>query len=123
MKRRTGFFVLLVCILVLPPALLVFRSTTSGDMPSLAAVESMSKEDAANALAGFRRKDVLDAWGQPREVHDALSNTLIDTYDAGTRGGWIAVYYDASKFSGPVDPASPDADTLPVKLVELQTIQ
>lgn len=78
----------------------------------------MTAEEAAEALSGFCRQDILDAWGEPQDVSDALSSAYMDLYDAPTLGGWVAVRYDASGL------ADPDADlnTLPVDGVELQTI-
>lgn len=78
----------------------------------------MTDEEATEALAGFRRQDLLDAWGEPQDVSDALSSLWVDLYDAPTLGGWVTVQYDTSEISDP----DTELDTLPVAAVELQTI-
>ena len=115
MKLRLTLCSLLL-VLLLP--LLTACGESKKTVPSLTEVETMTAEDAAEALNGFRRQDILDAWGEPQDVSDALSSAYMDLYDAPTLGGWVAVRYDASGL------ADPDADlnTLPVDGVELQTI-
>ena len=88
------------------------------EVPPLTEVEAMTDDAAAEALSGFRRQDILDAWGQPQDVFDALSNRYVDLYDAPTLGGWVAVQYDISGLAAP----DTELNTLPVASVELQTI-
>ena len=117
MKHRICLFLLSLLVVV---ALTACGSgeTEQAEVPPLTAVEAMTDDAATEALSGFRRQDIMDAWGDPQEVFDTLSNLHVDLYDAPTRGGWVAVQYDTS------DIADPDAqmDTLPVESVELQTI-
>lgn len=70
---------------------------------------------AAEALSGFRRQDLLDAWGEPRDVSDALSGLRMDLYDAPVLDGRVVVQYDASDITGP----DTLPDTLPAAAVEL----
>ena len=113
MKKRMALF---CTLLLLVTALAACGSAgKEAEVPPLTEVEAMTAEEAAEALSGFCRQDILDAWGEPQDVSDALSSAY---NDAPTLGGWVAVRYDASGL------ADPDADlnTLPVDGVELQTI-
>ena len=116
MKKRMALF---CTLLLLVTALAACGSAgKEAEVPPLTEVEAMTAEEAAEALSGFCRQDILDAWGEPQDVSDALSSAYMDLYDAPPLGGWVAVRYAASGL------ADPDADlnTLPVDGVELQTI-
>ena len=116
MKHRICLFLL---SLLLVSALTACGSGEKGqEIPALTEVETMTDEAATEALSGFRRQDLLDAWGQPQDMSDALSNLYVDLYDAPTLGGWVAVQYDTSDITDP----DTELDALPVKAVELQTI-
>ena len=117
MKHRICLFLLSLLVVV---ALTACGSgeTEQAEFPPLTAVEAMTDDAATEALSGFRRQDIMDAWGDPQEVFDTLSNLHVDLYDAPTLGGWVAVQYDTSDIADP----GAQMDTLPVESVELQTI-
>ena len=75
----------------------------------------MTNDEAAEALSGFCRQDILDAWGKPG---GGLSGLFGDIYDAPTLGGWVIVQYDI--------PATTSTDTdlnaLPVSWVSVERI-
>ena len=116
MKHRLCLFLLSL--------LLVTALTACGsgekepEVPALTEVEVMTDEAATEALSGFRRQDLLDAWGEPQDVSDALSSLRMDLYDAPTLGGWVIVQYDI--------PATTSTDTdlnaLPVSWVSLPAV-
>lgn len=116
MKHRLCLFLLSL--------LLVTALTACGsgekepEVPALTEVEVMTDEAATEALSGFRRQDLLDAWGEPQDVSDALSSLRMDLYDAPTLGGWVVIQYDTLDITDP----DTELDTLPVAAVELQTI-
>ena len=53
------------------------------EVPSLTEIEGMTNDEAAEALSGFCRQDILDAWGKPG---GGLSGLFGDIYDAPTLG-------------------------------------
>ena len=116
-KHRICLFLLSLLVVV---ALTACGSgeTEQAEVPPLTAVEAMTDDAATEALSGFRRQDIMDAWGDPQEVFDTLSNLHVDLYDAPTLGGWVADKYDTSAIANP----GAQTDTLPVESVELQTI-
>ena len=85
------------------------------EVPSLTEIEGMTNDEAAEALSGFCRQDILDAWGKPG---GGLSGLFGDIYDAPTLGGWVIVQYDI--------PATTSTDTdlnaLPVSWVSLPAV-
>ena len=116
MKRCVYLF--LLSILLVAGLTACGSGKAEQEVPSLTEIEGMTNDEAAEALSGFCRQDILDAWGEPQDVSDALSSAYMDLYDAPTLGGWVAVRYDASDITDP----DTDLNTLPVDGVELQTI-
>ena len=115
MKTRILF---LLCSLVL--CLCIALPSGSDTLPTPQDVEQMTEQAAAEALQPYRRGQILESWGEPAHTMDALSSTLVDCYDAPTRGGWIIVGYRVhSNSSGSVAEASQD---FPVSWVRFQTI-
>lgn len=115
MKLRLTLCSLLL-VLLLP--LLTACGESEKTVPPLTEVEAMTAEDAAEALSGFRRQDILDAWGEPQDVSDAMESLYADLYDAPTLGGWVVVQYNTSDLTDP----DTELGTLPVAGVDIQTI-
>ncbi|QUO37154.1 hypothetical protein KFE19_12265 [Dysosmobacter sp. Marseille-Q4140] len=115
---RQRVFLFLLSLLAVTALTACGSAEKAAEVPPLSEVEAMTDEEATEALAGFRRQDLLDAWGEPQDVSDALSSLWVDLYDAPTLGGWVTVRYDTSEISDP----DTELDTLPVAAVELQTI-
>ena len=60
--RWTGFF----CICLGSGLLTACGSgKAEQEVPSLTEIEGMTNDEAAEALSGFCRQDILDAWGKP----------------------------------------------------------
>lgn len=116
MKHRVCLF--LLSLLLVTTLSACGSGEKEPEVPPLTEVEAMTDEAATEALSGFHRQDLLDAWGEPQDVSGALFSLYVDLYDAPTLGGWVAVQYDTSDISEP----DTELDTLPVKAVELQTI-
>ena len=116
MKHRICLFLLSLLVVV---ALTACGSgeTEQAEVPPLTAVEAMTDDAATEALSGFRRQDIMDAWGDPQEVFDTLSNLHVDLYDAPTRGGWIGILYDTH---GLHEKTPESLAALPVCRVDLQ---
>nr|WP_325298683.1 hypothetical protein [uncultured Dysosmobacter sp.] len=115
-ERLLPLCALLLCTaLALTPVL----SRRQSGVPSLERLETLTEETALDALSGFSRGELLDAWGSPRHTVDALSSQYADCYDAPTRGGWIVVRYDTHDT---VLRTPALLDTLPVWKVDLQVI-
>lgn len=115
MKLRLTLCSILL-VLLLP--LLTACGEHEPEVPPLTDIEAMTSEDASKALSGFRRQDILDAWGEPQDVSDTMESLWMDLYDAPTLGGWVVVQYDTSDITDP----DTELDTLPVKGVDIQTI-
>ena len=115
---RQRVFLFLLSLLAVTALTACGSAEKAAEVRPLSEVEAMTDEEATEALAGFRRQDLLDAWGEPQDVSDALSSLWVDLYDAPTLGGWVTVRYDTSEISDP----DTELDTLPVAAVELQTI-
>lgn len=115
MKLR---FALCSLLLVLLLPLLTACGEREKAVPPLTEIEAMTAEEATEALGGFRRQDILDAWGEPQDVSDAMESLYTDLYDAPTLGGWVVLQYDTSDITDP----DTELDTLPVKAVDIQTI-
>lgn len=115
MKLR---FALCSLLLVLLLPLLTACGESEKTVPPLEEVEAMTAEEATEALDGFRRQDILDAWGEPQDVSDAMESLRMDLYDAPTLGGWVVVQYDTSDITDP----DTELNTLPVKAADIQTI-
>lgn len=115
MKLR---FALCSLLLVLLLPLLTACGEREKAVPPLTEIEAMTAEEATEALDGFRRQDILDAWGEPQDMSDAMESLYADLYDAPTLGGWVVLQYDTSDITDP----DTELDTLPVKAVDIQTI-
>ena len=115
MKTRILF---LLCSLVL--CLCIALPSDSNTLPTRQDVEQMTEQAAAEALQPYRRGQILESWGAPAHTMDALSSTLVDCYDAPTRGGWICVGYRIH--STPGDSVSDVAQDFPVSWVRFQTV-
>ena len=87
---------LALCSILLVPLLPLLTACGESEksVPSLEEVEAMTAEEATEALSGFRRQDILDAWGEPQDVSDTMESLRMD----------------------------PELDTLPVKGVDIQAI-
>ena len=116
MKHRVCLF--LLSLLLVTTLSACGSGEKAPEVPPLTEVEAMTDEAATEALSGFHRQDLLDAWGEPQDVSDALSSLYVDLYDAPTLGGWVVIQYDTSDITDP----DTELDTLPVKAVELQII-
>ena len=86
-------------------------------VPTLESLEQLSEEDAAAALSGYTRRDLLNAWGEPQSTMAAFSILHVDLYDAPTRGGWIGILYDTR---GLHEKTPESLSVLPVCRVDLQ---
>ena len=113
MKRCVYLF--LLSILLVAGLTACGSGKAEQEVPSLTEIEGMTNDEAAEALSGFCRQDILDAWGKPG---GGLSGLFGDIYDAPTLGGWVVVQYDTSDITDP----DTELDTLPVKGVDIQTI-
>ena len=113
MKRRVYLF--LLSILLVAGLTACGSGKAEQEVPSLTEIEGMTNDEAAEALSGFCRQDILDAWGKPG---GGLSGLFGDLYDAPTLGGWVIVQYDI--------PATTSTDTdlnaLPVSWVSLPAV-
>lgn len=119
MHKHARFLPLCALLLCTALTLTLALSRRQRGVPSLEHLETLTEETALDALSGFSRGDLLDAWGSPQHTVDALSSQYADCYDAPTRGGWIVVRYNTHD----TILRTPDLlDTLPVWKVDLQVI-
>lgn len=82
---------LALCSILLVPLLPLLTACGESEksVPSLEEVEAMTAEEATEALSGFRRQDILDAWGEPQDVSDTMESLRMDLYDAPPwAAGW-----------------------------------
>lgn len=77
MKRRVYLF--LLSILLVAGLTACGSGKAEQEVPSLTEIEGMTNDEAAEALSGFCRQDILDAWGKPG---GGLSGLFGDIYDA-----------------------------------------
>ena len=89
MKRCVYLF--LLSILLVAGLTACGSGKAEQEVPSLTEIEGMTNDEAAEALSGFCRQDILDAWGKPG---GGLSGLFGEIYDAPSMGGWVIVQYD-----------------------------
>lgn len=63
---RQRVFLFLLSLLAVTALTACGSAEKAAEVPPLSEVEAMTDEEATEALAGFRRQDLLDAWGSPR---------------------------------------------------------
>lgn len=75
MKRRVYSF--LLSILLVAGLTACGSGKAEQEVPSLTEIEGMTNDEAAEALSGFCRQDILDAWGKPAAACPACSGTFM----------------------------------------------
>ena len=114
MKRCVYLF--LLSILLVAGLTACGSGKAEQEVPSLTEIEGMTNDEAAEALSGFCRQDILDAWGKPGGGLSGLGEQLLGP--PGLLGGWVIVQYDI--------PATTSTDTdlnaLPVSWVSLPAV-
>ena len=75
MKRCVYLF--LLSILLVAGLTACGSGKAEQEVPSLTEIEGMTNDEAAEALSGFCRQDILDAWGKPGGGLSGLGEQLL----------------------------------------------